>query len=108
MRVAVPHSLPREEVRRRLRERTGEIVDHIPFPGATVSSDWVSEDRLALVVGAMGQSINGHVDIEDGQMVFEVRLPMMLGFIEPIIAKGFEEQGRKLLAAPPAEDSGGR
>lgn len=100
MRVSVPHSLPREEVRRRLRERTGEITDHIPFPGATVESDWVSEDRLALVVGAMGQSIQGHVDVEDNQMVFEVDLPMMLSFVEPIIAKGFREQGTKMLEAP--------
>nr|WP_137676619.1 polyhydroxyalkanoic acid system family protein [Parerythrobacter lutipelagi] len=100
MRVAVPHNLPREEVRKRLRERTGEIVDHIPFPGATVESDWVSDDRLALMVGAMGQQIQGHVDVEDGQMVFEVQLPMMLSFVEPMIAKGFKEQGTKMLEGP--------
>lgn len=106
MRVAVPHNLPREEVRRRLRERTGEIIDHIPFPGATVDSDWVSEDRLALSIGAMGQTVQGHVDVEDGQMVFEVQLPMMLGFIEPMIAKGFKEQGTKLLAGPDGSGEG--
>jgi hypothetical protein len=100
MRVAVPHNLPREEVRRRLRERTGEIAQNIPFPGAAVESDWVSEDRLALTIGAMGQTIKGIVHVEDSQMVFEVQLPMMLGFVEPMIAKGFKEQGTKMLAAP--------
>ena len=57
---------------------------------ACFSGDW---DRLfaACVIAngaaAMGQTVQGHVDVEDSQMVFEVQLPMMLGFVEPMIAK---------------------
>ncbi|MCB2084253.1 MAG: polyhydroxyalkanoic acid system family protein [Sphingomonadaceae bacterium] len=100
MRVAVPHNLPREEVRRRLRERSHEIADHIPGGMAEVETDWVGEDRMAIAINAMGQSLTGHIDVEDSQMVFQVELPMMLSFIEPIVEKGLREKGAKLLAPP--------
>lgn len=100
MRVAIPHELPREEVRKRLRERSHEIADHIPGGVADVTTDWASEDRMNIGVSAMGQNLRGAVDIEDGQLVFVIDLPMALSFFEPIISGAIKQQGQKMLAPP--------
>ena len=102
MRVAIPHGLDKDEVRRRLRTRGHEITDHIPGGMANVTSSWPSEDRMTLSVAAMGQTIDGQVDIEDGQVVFEIALPPALGFIEPIVGGAIRKGGQKLLAPPGA------
>lgn len=96
MRIAIPHSHPRAEVRQRIRSRSHEIADFLPG-FATVQTDWPSEDRMALNVGAMGQAIDGTVEIEDGQVVFTVNLPGALAFVEPMIKAAIKDKGQKLL-----------
>ena len=100
MRVALPHELGREEVRRRLKERSHEIADYLPGSMATVENDWVSEDRMALHISAMGQDITGHIDVEDNQVIFEIVLPGMLSFVEPMIEKAIRKDGQKMLEPP--------
>lgn len=97
MRVAIPHDKDVDVIRERLRSRSHEIADKIPLPGAMVRTDWPSENRMNLSVEAMGQAIRGHVDIEPGQLIFEIPLPAALGFIEPIVAGAIREHGQKLL-----------
>ena len=98
MRVAIPHNLDDETVRRRLKNRGHEIADKIPLPGAAVRTDWPTEERMNLTVMAMGQSVNGHIDIEPGQLVFEIALPPSLAFVEPIVAGAIRDHGQKLIA----------
>lgn len=100
MQVAIPHNLGREEVRRRMRENSGNIGDHIPGGMADVQTSWSSEDRMEMSIGAMGQTVNGHVDIEDHQVVFHMVLPPALGFIKPIVEGAIRDQGNKMLAPP--------
>ena len=97
MRVAIPHKLDQDVVRERLRSRSHEIADRIPLPGATVRTDWPSENRMNLSVQAMGQAITGHVDVETDQLVFEIPLPPALAFIEPMVAGAVRDHGHKLL-----------
>lgn len=103
MRVPIAHSLPKEEVRLRLRSRSHEIADAIPGGMADVVTDWPNDDCMALKVNAMGQSVDGRVLIEEGQVVFEVSLPMALSFIEPMISGAIRSKGQKLLESKPAE-----
>ncbi|WP_435416887.1 polyhydroxyalkanoic acid system family protein [Parerythrobacter aurantius] len=98
MRVPIPHELPREEARRRLRDNAHKMVEHIPGPMAEVLTDWPSEDRMGLTIKAMGQTLRGTVDIEDRQLVVEIALPPLVSFMEPVIAGAMKEQGQKLLA----------
>ena len=98
MRVPIAHQLPKEEVRRRLRERSHEIASFVPGGMADVTTGWPHEDRMDLSVRAMGQGIDGRVLIEDHQVVFEVDLPPALSFVEPMIAGAIRDKGRKLLA----------
>ncbi|MHA6332059.1 polyhydroxyalkanoic acid system family protein [Qipengyuania sp. CAU 1752] len=98
MKVPIPHDLPKEEVRRRLHERSHEMADHIPGPMAEVVTDWTSEDRMNMTIRAMGQNLSGSVEIEDTRLMVEVTLPPMLAFMEPVIANAMKDQGQKMLA----------
>lgn len=104
MRVAIPHQLDEETVRHRLKSRSHEIADKIPLPGAMVRTDWPDDNRMNLAVEAMGQGIRGHVDIEPGQLVFEIALPPALSFIEPMVAGAIRDHGHKLLDKPTGAD----
>jgi hypothetical protein len=97
MRVALPHDLGREEVRRRLRERSHEIADHIPGGLAQVRSQWPSEDLMQLEVDAMGQTVNDDIEIDDNQVVIEFDLPAALSFVRPLIEGAVRSNATKLL-----------
>ncbi len=101
MEVALPHSLGKDTVRERLRTRGHLIGEGIPGGVADVQTSWPSEDRMALSVSAMGQTINAHVDIEDTQVLFVVDVPPALGFVKPIIEGVIRQQGEKLLLPAP-------
>ncbi|XUU61130.1 polyhydroxyalkanoic acid system family protein [Erythrobacter sp. HA6-11] len=97
MRVALPHELGKEEVRRRLKDRSHEIADYIPGGMAQVETGWANDDCMTLHVAAMGQSIDGQVEIEDDQVIFIVELPAALGFIRGMLEGAIRKNGTKLL-----------
>lgn len=98
MRFAVPHSLSREEARRRLREKSGGLADAIPGGMAEVTATWSSEDRMELIVAVMGKSIAGAVEVADRSVTFEIALPASLSFAEGMVRGAIEDKGRKLLS----------
>lgn len=100
MRLALPHNLTRDEVRRRLRANAHRIGDSIPLAMVDVQTSWPEADRMAMAIGAMGQAITGHVDIEDAQVVFTVELPGALAFVEPMVEMAIRSQGPSLLEPP--------
>ena len=100
MQVAIPHSLGREEVRRRLQGGGSAIADAIPGGMAQVTSEWVDEDRLQLAINAMGQVLHGSIAIEDERVVFDMDLPLALSFVGPIVESTIRQAGQKLLAPP--------
>lgn len=102
MQVAIPHTLGREEVRRRLSGSGSRIADAIPGGMAEVTTQWLDEDTLSLAISAMGQPINGRIAIGDDQVVLDIDLPLALGFIKPMVESTIPQAGQKLLAAPPA------
>lgn len=100
MEIAIPHTLGREEARRRMRANSASIGDTVPAGMADVSASWPSEDRMALSISAMGQTMEGAVDIEEDRLVFNLDLPFMLSFAEPMVASMVKDQGHHLLALP--------
>lgn len=98
MRIAVPHRLGREEVRRRMRARADEIAGLFPSGMAEVTHSWAHDDRLDLAVTAMGKAIAVAIEIEDQALAFEIELPAALSFVEPMIRGAIEDKARKLLA----------
>lgn len=100
MQVAIPHSLDREEVRRRFRDNSHKIGDAIPGGMAEVHTSWPNEDRMDMSIDAMGQILSGHIEIEDQQVVFHMALPAALGFLTPMIEGAIRKQGQGLLEPP--------
>ena len=98
MRVAIPHSLPREDVRRRIHERSGELNDLVPGGLGSVEMHWRNDDTLDLTVIAMGQRIEGFVAVEDRELVINFDLPGQLGFFGGMIEQKIREKGQKLLS----------
>ena len=97
MRVAIPHSLGKAEVRRRLTARTPDLAGFIPGGFAQVDHGWIDEDHMRLTVGALGQSIESRLDVEDHQVVVNVDLPPQLAFVGAAIEAGIRNQATKLL-----------
>lgn len=100
MEVAIPHSLGREEARRRLKENSHRMGDGIPGGMAQVQTRWTSEDRMEMAISALGQTLAGHIDVGDNQVVLSVELPPALSFVEPIVAGAIRQQGQALLVPP--------
>ncbi len=97
MRVSVPHSLSKAEVRSRLDSKQDSIANFVPGGMADIETEWASEDRMIMTIRAMGQALTGNVDIEDSAVVFTIDLPPALSFVEPMIKGALEDKGKKLL-----------
>lgn len=97
MRVAVPHSLGKDEARRRLKARAHEIAGLLPGGMADVTVTWPHEDRMELAISALGKSVGGFIEVEESVLAFTIDLPPALAFAEPMVRGAVEEKGRKLL-----------
>ena len=97
MRVAIPHTLGKDEVRRRLTDRTPDLAGFIPGGFAKVDHGWIDDDHMRLIVNALGQSIESRLDIEDDQVVVNVDLPPQLAFVGAAIEAGIRNKATKLL-----------
>lgn len=100
MEIAIPHNLGREEARRRMRANSARIGESVPGGMAELTAIWANEDQLVLAISAMGQSMEGAIDIEEDRLVFRLELPFMLSFAEPMVAEMVRGQGQQLLAPP--------
>ncbi|KEO89189.1 hypothetical protein EH31_14240 [Erythrobacter longus] len=97
MRIALPHKLGREEVRRRMHAHAHEIGSYFPPGMASVETDWPHEDRMDLYITAAGQQIEGGIDISDDTVVIDLDLPAILGFLGGTLERAVRKHGGKLL-----------
>ena len=102
IKVDLPHSLGRQEAKRRLQNGLGKLKDQIPGGSAEVESSW-QDDRMNLAVTAMGQQVRATLDVEEKLVRLEVLLPPMLGFLAKPIEALLRRQGAELL-----EDKSGK
>jgi hypothetical protein len=101
MRLEIPHSLGKDEVRHRITARMGDAQDKVgAIVGGAVNLAlrWIDTDRLAVDATAMGYTVPSTMDITDAALVFEVTIPAGLGFARGMIEKLIRERGEKLLA----------
>ena len=95
--VQIPHSLGSEEALRRLQH--GRRADEIAvFRDKIASFDeqWAS-DRMSFKVGAMGQTVTGHLDVLDDHVRVEVQLPWILSVIADKAKSFIQKQGTLML-----------
>jgi len=96
IKVDLPHRLGAQEAKRRLQNGIGSLKDHIPGGAAEVSATW-RDDRMNLLVRAMGQDVRATVDVEESKVRLEVQLPPMLSFLATPIEALLKHKGTEML-----------
>lgn len=102
--VPVAHNLPKEEVRRRMRERVGSLGKFIPGGNSSVQSNWPNEDQMRLDISAMGQNVEALLDVQDQAVIVTVQLPGMLGMMAGMIEGAIKDKGSTLLLGDNSKD----
>lgn len=97
MRVAIPHTLTREEARRRLREKAEKAMEKAKSM-ATITTTFVDDDHMTMSVGAMGYTVDCAVELTDSELVVDVDIPATLGFAKRMIEGMIREKTGKLLS----------
>ena len=97
MRVPIPHSLGRDEARRRLQSRSGDIAKLVPGGMAEVTATWPSDDRMDLCVKALGKSVDGYIEVGDSAVTVVIDLPASLALFAPMVRGAVESNAQKLL-----------
>ena len=93
--VDLPHSLGKDEARRRIANNIHKLEQHIPG-GAHVQSAW-SGDQLNLQVAAMGEAVNCTIDVMETKVHLKVLLPGMLGMFAGLVQMTLQQKGSVLL-----------
>lgn len=93
--VDLPHSLGKEEARRRIANNIHRLHEHIPG-GAHVESGWVG-DQLNLKVTALGDSVQSTIEVEETKVRVKVLLPGLLGMFGGPIQAMLRSKGNLLL-----------
>lgn len=96
IRVDLPHRLGAQEAKRRLQNGIGSLKDHIPGGSAEVSATW-QDERMNLLVRAMGQDVRATIDVEETRVRLEVQLPPMLSFLATPIEALLKRKGTEML-----------
>ena len=93
--VDLPHSLGKDEARRRIANNIHKLEQHIPG-GASVQSGWAG-DQLNLDVHALGDSVKATIDVEESKVRVKVQLPGLLGMFASPIQAMLQKKGDLLL-----------
>jgi hypothetical protein len=94
--INLPHRLGAEEAKRRMRGGIGKLKDHVPGGAAEVTSRW-DGDRMYLNVKAMGQEVDGHIDVMADKVRLELVLPAFLALFASKIEGLLRKKGGELL-----------
>jgi hypothetical protein len=101
MRLEIPHTLGKDEVRRRIATRIdgAEEKASVLIGGPlSLKLAWIDHDRLSVEASAMGYIVPSTLEIGEAALVFEVTIPGGLGFARGMIESLIRERGEKLLA----------
>ncbi len=95
--VTIPHKLGKAEARARIADGFGQLKGQIAAANiAQFTQDW-SGDRMSFSAAALGQRINGRIDVSDSDVRIEVDLPAFLIGLADKISGRLRKQGRLLL-----------
>jgi hypothetical protein len=97
--VNIPHSLGKDEARRRIEEGFGRMRQQmVGGLGAmlAIHERWEG-DRLHFEGGSLGQKLTGRLDVFADSVRVEIDLPEILAAIADKIAGRLKTEGQKLL-----------
>ena len=93
--VDLPHTLGKDEARRRIADNIHKLREHIPG-GGHVESGWTG-DQLNMKVQAMGEAVQAVIDVEEAKVHVTMLLPGMLGMFAGMIQVALQKKGSVLL-----------
>ena len=94
--VSIPHQLGKDEARRRLEGGFTRLQQQFSAQIASIDQRWEA-DRMDFRIGAMGQTISGHLEVMPDAVRVEIVLPWLLQMIAEK-ARGFiQKQGTLML-----------
>ena len=94
--VSIPHSLGKAEATRRLQTGVTRMKTQFGSQIASFDEQW-AEDRMTFRVGAMGQTVSGHLDVLEDAVRVEVQLPWILAMVAEKAKTFIEKQGTLML-----------
>ena len=94
--VSIPHNLGQTEAMRRLQGGMSSLKSQFGDKVASIDETWLG-DRMDFRVGAMGQTVNGHLEVMEDQVRVEVQLPWILAMIAEKAKTFIQKQGTLLL-----------
>lgn len=120
--VTIPHTLGKDEAKRRIAEGFGNFQEHLVaglsgqdvgrrggglLAGALRSTmsfeqGWVG-DRLEFAGGGLGQKITGRIDVGADAVVMQLDLPEMLAALADRFSGQLKQEATKMLEHKPKE-----
>jgi hypothetical protein len=101
--VSIPHSLGKDEARRRIEQGFGQLRQQMAgglsgFVGRTLSfhEHWQG-DRLHFEGSGLGQKMSGRLDVRENAVDIQLDLPEILAAIADRITGRLMTEGQKLL-----------
>jgi hypothetical protein len=89
--VRIPHSLPPEELRRRLDDGLAQARSAYGDTVGPIESRWEG-DTLHLSLAVMGMSLQGRVEMHPAEVVVHLQLPPLAAMFAGRIQEGIEER----------------
>jgi len=93
--ITISHELGAAEARRRIEGNLSRVMGKVPG-GGSLREDWTG-NRMSFEARAIGQSVSGHVDVEDAAVRLEVNLPPFLASLAEAYRSRIQQAGAKLL-----------
>lgn len=97
--VRVPHSLEREEVRRRIDAALVRARKDYADKVGDIEASWDGDDRLRLLLTVMGMRIAGDIEILVGELVVKLEIPGMAALFAGQIRDGIQQRLGGLLGS---------
>jgi hypothetical protein len=94
--VSIPHSLGKAEAKRRLETGVAHLKQQFSGQIASVEQEW-AEDRMTFRVGAMGQTVSGHLEVLADAVRVELQLPWILAVVAEKAKSFIQKQGTLML-----------
>src|SRR5688572_7964630 len=94
--ASIPHQLGRAEAKRRIQEQLGLVRQQSGAMLTNLNESW-NGDRMDFTASAMGQTISGHLTVDEQALHLEVVLPWLLRVMSGSIKQRIEQDVRRLL-----------
>lgn len=100
--ITISHDLGREGALARLRGGIERIRDKLGMVRMQLVEESWEGDTLRFGVAALGQTVQGRIEVEDALVRVEVMLPWLLAVFAEKLKLGVQKQGQILLEKPKA------